>query len=420
MKQSTRREFLGAAGLTAGALLTPPALLRAAAAPASRVAIGLCQEYDSKVTDTLAKIFDQLGGLEKLVRNKTVAIKINLTGGPTQKLNGLPVEMTTWAHPTVIGATIALMGKAGAKRVRLLESHTAGTDSLESFMASANWNVQQLATAARVVEFENTNWLGGHKEYARFMVPGSPMMYAGYDVNPSYRDCDVMVSMAKLKNHRVAGITLSMKNMFGILPTTIYGQNAPVDEPSPTILPGNRAAMGHMGMRVPPKSAPPAIDVTSHEPGYRMPHVVPELVAARPIHIAIIDGIYSMEGGELPSGGQRPQQANAGAGAGAPRPGAGQPGGFTPSAQPVSKALHPGVLIAGFNPACTDAVATAVMGFDPMAERGQPPFETADNMLAYAEKIGIGTRDLNRIEVVGTPIAKARYPYHSPKQLTPA
>ena len=414
MKQTTRREFLGAAGFTAGALLTPPALLRAAAAPASRVAIGLCPEYDHQVTDTLAKIFDQLGGLEKLVRNKTVAIKLNMTGGPKQQLNGLPVEMTTWAHPTVIGATIALMGKAGAKRVRLLESHTAGEDSLESFMASAGWNVQQLSTAARVVEFENTNYLAGHKEYARFMVPGSPMMYAGYDVNPSYRDCDVMVSMAKLKNHRVAGITLSMKNMFGILPTTIYGQNAPVDEPSPTILPGNRAAMGHMGMRVPPRSAPPAIDVTSKEPGYRMPHVVPELVLARPIHIAIIDGIYSMEGGELPSGGPRPAQA----GNNAPRQG--QPGGFTPSAQPVSKALHPGVLIAGLNPACTDSVATAVMGFDPMAERGQPPFETADSMLAYAEKLGIGTRDLNRIEVVGASIAKARYPYHSPKQLTPA
>ncbi len=419
MKQSTRRDFLGAAGLTAGAFLAHPALLRAATAPTSRVAIGLCPEYDHRVTDALTTIFDQLGGLDKLVRNKTVAIKLNLTGGPTQQLNGLPVEMTTWAHPVVIGATIALMGKAGAKRVRLLESHTAGTDSLESFMGSANWNVQQLATAARVVEFENTNYLAGHKEYARFMVPGSPMMYAGYDVNPSYRDCDVMVSLAKLKNHRVTGITLSMKNMFGILPTTIYGTNAPVDEPSVAILPGNRATMGHMGMRVPPKSAPAAIDVTSKEPGYRMPRVVPELVAARPIHIAIIDGIYSMEGGELPSGGPRPQQPNAAARpdqpAGAPRPGA-----FNPGPQPVSKALHPGVLIAGFNPVCTDAVATAVMGFDPMADRGQPPFETADSMLRYAEELGLGTRDLSRIEVVGTPIAKARYPYHSPKQLIPA
>jgi len=393
MKHPTRREFLGAAGLAAGAFLARPSLLRASTAPSGRVAIGLCPEYNSQVMDTLAKMFDQLGGLEKLVRNKTVAIKLNMTGGPNMKLNGLPVEMTTWAHPEVIGATVALMGKAGAKRIRLLESHTAGANSLESFMGSANWKVQDIANAAKTVEFENTNYLAGHKEYARFMVPGSPKMYAGYDLNPSYRDNDVMVSMAKLKNHRAAGITLSMKNMFGMLPTTIYGMNAPVDEPSPTVLAGNRAGMCHQGMRVPPKSAPPAIDVTSHEVGYRMPHVVPELVSARPIHLAIVDGVYSMEGGELPS---------------------------RDPAQGASNPLHPGVLIAGLNPVCTDAVATAVMGFDPMADRGTPPFETADSMLKYAEELGLGTRDLKKIEVVGAPVSKAVYKYKSVYQLRPA
>jgi uncharacterized protein (DUF362 family) len=355
--------------------------------------MGLCREYNSQVMETLARMFDQLGGLEKLVRNKTVAIKLNMTGGPTMKLNDLPVEMTTWAHPEVIGATVALMGKAGAKRIRLLESHTAGSDTLESFMGSAGWKVQDIANAAKTVEFENTNYLAGHKEYARFMVPGSPKMYAGYDLNPSYRDNDVMVSMAKLKNHRAAAITLSMKNMFGMLPTTIYGMNAPVDEPSPTVLGGNRAGMCHQGMRVPPKSAPPAIDMTSHEVGYRMPHLVPELVSARPIHLAIIDGIYSMEGGELPS--RNP-------------------------AQGASNPLHPGVLVAGLNPVCTDAVATAVMGFDPMADRGTPPFETADSMLKYAEEIGLGTRDLKRIDMVGAPIEKAVYKYKSVYQLRPA
>ena len=390
---SSRREFLGAAGMTAGAFLAGPRALNALTTPTSRVAIGMCPEYNSQVLDTLAKMFDQMGGLHKLVNNKTVAIKINMTGGPTQKLNDMPVEMTHWTNPTVIGATIALMGKAGAKRIRLLESHTLGAAPLEEFMASAGWKVQDFTRAAHGVEFENTNYLAGHKEYARFMVPGSPKMYAGYDLNPSYRDNDVMVSMAKMKDHRVAGITLSMKNMFGMLPTTIYGMNAPVDEPSPTVLAGNRAAMCHNGQRVPPKSAPAAIDVTSHEPGYRMPHVVPELVSARPIHLAIIDGIYSMEGGELPS-------RNA--------------------AQGATNALHPGVLIAGFNPVCTDSVATAVMGYDPMAERGQPPFETADSMLKYAEELGLGTRDLNRIDVVGTPIARARFPFHSVKQLMPA
>ena len=66
------------------------------------------------------------------------------------------------------------------------------------------------------------------------------------------------------------------------------------------------------------------------------------------------------------------------------------------------------MLIAGTNPVSTDAVATALMGFNPMADRGTAPFETCDSTLKLAEQQGIGTRDLNRIEVRGVPIAQGR------------
>ena len=56
----------------------------------------------------------------------------------------------------------------------------------------------------------------------------------------------------------------------------------------------------------------------------------------------------------------------------------------------------------------TDAVGAALMGFDPMAERGTAPFETCDSTLQLAEQLGVGTRDLNQIEVVGPAISKVR------------
>jgi hypothetical protein len=49
------------------------------------------------------------------------------------------------------------------------------------------------------------------------------------------------------------------------------------------------------------------------------------------------------------------------------------------------------------------------MGFDPMADRGTPPFAKCDSTLRLAESLGVGTRDVKRIEVVGIPIEKARY-----------
>ena len=374
---TSRRDFLGIMGMAAGA-----SLLKAQHLPTSRVAVGLCPEYNHQVVDTLSAMFDQLGGIESLVHGKTVAIKLNMTGGPSNKLNAMPNQMTHWVHPEVIGAVVYLFGKAGAQRVRLLESAPFGTKPLEEFMLASGWQPKDFASAAPRVEFENTNFLGSGKTYARFMVPGGGLMYAGYDLNHSYRDCDVFVSLAKLKEHRTAGVTLSMKNCFGITPCTIYSTQAPEDEPS--IVPAGYREPMHSGSRVPPKSAPPLVDKTnSKDPGYRVPRITADLVSARPIHLAIIDGVYTMNGGELP------QQ---------------EPGW-------IHQAVHPGVLIAGLNCVSTDAVGTAIMGFDPMADRGAPPFEKCDSTLHLAEQLGVGTRDLTRIDVVGTPIAKARYKF---------
>jgi len=383
----SRREFLGVVGMAAGAAIANPALASITPAPSSRVAIGICPEYDRQVSQVLSAMFDQLGGIEKLVRGKTVAIKLNMTGPPNDKLNNMPVQMTHWVHPQVIGSLVSLLGSAGAQRIRLLESAPIGTKPLEEFMLSAGWQPKDFSSAAAHVEFENTNFLGGGKTYARFMVPGGGLMYAGYDLNHSYRDTDVFVSLAKLKEHRTAGVTLSMKNCFGITPCTIYSQQAPEDEPS--IIPVGYREPIHSGSRVPPKSAPQPV-AESKDPGFRVPRVVADLVSARPIHLAVIDGIYTITGGELPN-----QNRNW-----------------------IHQPVHPGVLIAGMNCVSTDAVATAVMGLDPMADRGAPPFENCDSTLRLAEHLGVGTRDLTRIDVVGTPIAKARYRFPTLTQLT--
>lgn len=383
----SRRHFLGAAGMVAGAAVAGPFLKPVLAAPSSRVAIGLCPEYNQQVSEVLSTMFDHLGGLGKLVGGKTVAIKLNLTGPTSNKLNNMPNEMTHWVHPQVIGSLVALLGRAGAKRIRLLESAPFGTKPLEEFMLSAGWQPKDFSRAATHVEFENTNFLGSGKTYARFMVPGGGLMYAGFDLNHSYLDADVFVSLAKLKEHRTAGVTLSMKNWFGITPCTIYSQEAPVDEPS--IVPvGYRAPM-HSGSRVPSKSAPQPV-AESKDPGFRVPRITADLVAARPIHLAIIDGIYTQTGGELPG-----QERNW-----------------------IHQPVHPGVLIAGMNCVATDAVATAVMGFDPMADRGATPFEKCDSTLKLAEHLGVGTRDLSRIEVVGTPITRAKFPFPTLSKLT--
>ena len=210
-------------------------------------------------------------------------------------------------------------------------------------------------------------------------MPGGGLLFPSYHLNHSFRDCDVFVSLTKLKDHTTAGVTLSMKNCFGNIPTTIYGDHTAKDAPDELPHSG-RNRVFHDGARQPASLAAPEVDPASprHE-GYRIPRVVVDICAARPIDLAIIDGIESMGGTEGPwSGGE---------------------------------GCHPGVLVAGTNCVNTDAVATAVMGYDPMARAGESPFRTCDNFLELAEGVGLGTRDLKQIEVAGTPIREARFDF---------
>jgi len=373
-----RREFIhGLGAAAAGLSLAPNRLFAATAAPTAPVAVARCSTYGPEMVTTLATMFDQLGGLRKLVSGKTVAIKINVTGSSTDRFKGMAQGQTYWVHPQVVSATIHLLGAAGARRIRLLESPTSSkVHTLEEFLSEAGWQLSDFTRAASGVEFENTNFAGLSKKYTRFWVPGGGLLFKAYDLNRSYEDCDVFVSLAKLKEHSTAGLTGAMKNLFGITPTTIYGETAGVDEPSTEA--GGGRSMLHNGDRQPSRTALSELDPHSpRDPGYRVPRVTVDLVAARPIHLSIIDGIQTVAGGEGPWLKQL-------------------------------RSVPPGLLIAGTNCVTTDAVCAALMGFDPMADRGTAPFEHCDNTLRLAEERGIGTRDLKRIEVLGLPIAKGR------------
>lgn len=376
---SRRDWLLTTASALSGALVLPAR--RIAAVPAPRVAVAKCPSYEAaQLLPTLQRVFDQLGGLGRFVKGKTVGIKINLTGRPSYRIGYLPLGDTHYTNPGVIAAVVHLMGRAGARRIRLLESPWSCADPVEEYLLQAGWEPRDILRAAPNVEFDNTNYLGRARSYSRFRVPYGGLMFPAFDLNRAYEDCDVFVSLAKMKEHATTGLTLSMKNCFGMLPATIYGEGAGIDEPS--ILPRGGRSMIHSGARSPSRSAPGEKNPASPRVGgYRVPRTVVDIVAARPIDLAVVEGIRTITGGEGPW----------------------IRGNLIP--------VNPGVLVAGTNPVATDAVCTVVMGFDPMAERGQPPFQNCDSILQLAEQVGLGTRDLRRIEVVGTTINEAVFDF---------
>jgi uncharacterized protein (DUF362 family) len=377
-KSLSRREFLHGVGLVAGATALnafAPQRLWAAARPTAPVSLGRCNSYElAEVTASLQATLERIGGLQKLVAGKTVAIKLNLTGNPAQGTLGLPAGRTYQTHPHVAHALAILLDRAGARRIRFVEG-TYEDVPFETTLQSGGWDIPALTALKTPVEFEDTRNLGASKQYHRVKVASGGNLFPAYDLNHSYVDCDVYISLAKLKNHATAGVTLSMKNNFGITPTALYGQPEPNEHTTQA-----RVDIFHMGKDRPAAGLPQEIDPNGPRvPSYRVPRHIVDAIQIRPIHLAIIDGIESVSNGEGPWNGTLTRHT-------------------------------PHLLIAGHNAVCTDAIATACMGYDPMAKSATGPFP-GDNHLALAALLGLGTHNPKEIEVRGLSIQQALHPY---------
>ncbi|MGI9070634.1 MAG: DUF362 domain-containing protein [Bryobacteraceae bacterium] len=371
MSGVTRRDMLVKTGTAAFAALGGPKLVKASA-PASSVAIERCRSY-SDFSGKLSGAFDQIGGISKLVTGKTVALKLNLTGNP--KNFPLTPDLPYRTDGETIAATVHLLAKAGARRVRLIESFFPASQDL-ALWSRYGLDVSAINNLGVPVDWENVQNLGKYKQYVRLKVPWGGYMYPAYYVNQAFVDCDVYASLAKLKNHWIAGVTMSMKNNFGNTPCSLYGGDCGVNgNEKPT---KERGDVLHEGST----KAPSGVDRELHpdsprDPGYRVPRVTVDQVGIRPIDLAIVDGVETVRGGEGPwlRGLER---------------------------------MTPGVIIVGRNPVCVDAVGMAVLKYSPHVDRGTSPFIRGDNTLKLAEAVGIGTTDLNRIEVVGVSVKDAQ------------
>jgi len=389
-----RREMLmglGTAGLVAGtglgrALAAEWASVDAARpdrskeAPCLPVVIQRCQSYEPQLLrQVLDKSLDLLGGIRKLVENKSVAIKINVTGGPGE-LAGLPGYRTYHIHPRLLAALCAALSDAGARRIVVLESQYS-PKTPEEVLGSGGWDIAAIKSAGgRKVSFEDTRNRGRWPSYSRLKVPWGGFIFPALDLNPSYEKTDVFVSLSKLKDHVSAGVTASIKNLFGITPTSLYGNDAPNEK---TLT--NRGDILHNGKKRVPEGVPAEVDhkLPAHWK-HRVPRVTADCLGARPIDLAVVDGIETNRGGEGP---------------------------WCQRVEP----LQPKLLLVGRNAVCTDAVCAAAMGYAPQADHGQFPFP-GDNHLKLLASVGVGCTDPQRIEIRGLPLQQAVFPFN-PKRL---
>ena len=242
----TRRTALGGSiAIAAGAATSLPFLVprydEDRRPKRSRVALLPASEYSEKLSGLLCE------GLKLFhlhVAGKTVLLKPNL-------VDYIPgTEINT--HPSLVIAAVECFRRLGARRVTVAEGLGHRRDT--QLVLRATGLEQQLRE--QCIPFVDLNRDDVMKiplraDYSRLKHLWLPRTVLG---------ADFIVSMPKVKTHHWSGVTLSMKNMFGVVPGVKYGW---------------------------PKNL-------LHWRGIQQSIV--DLVATVPIHFVIADAIVCMEG----------------------------------------------------------------------------------------------------------------------------
>ena len=181
-----------------------PSLLPPYARPCSRVAIRRASSYQS---DLAAVLYETLREFDLPVRAKTVLLKANLVG--------LDSQCVTNTHPAVIGAAREAFLRLGAAEVLIGDGPSMDRDS-QAVVESIRLREYARPLSRTFVDL-NVD------DVERVVLKTHASRLKELYLPKTVRGVDFLVSMPKLKTHHWAGVTLSLKNMFGIVPGGCYG-----------------------------------------------------------------------------------------------------------------------------------------------------------------------------------------------------
>ncbi len=204
-----RRALVSAAGLAVGGLATAQflpeeMLLRDRRPQRSRVAIVSADTYSQRLVDTLTRGL-RLFGLA--LGGRSVLLKPNLV----EYIAG--VEVNT--NPILVAAAAEAFRALGAKSVVVGEGPGHQRDTF-LVLAESGLGEQLHNENIAFVDLNRDELI---KVPTRANYTGLGHLWLPRTVLES----DIIVSMPKVKTHHWAGVTLSMKNLFGIVPGLKYG-----------------------------------------------------------------------------------------------------------------------------------------------------------------------------------------------------
>jgi uncharacterized protein (DUF362 family) len=203
----TRREFLGVAagcGLLAACGAWSCVRQRAGA----EVFVAKAAGYGADIAGAIVAGMRELGIARAEVAGRRILLKPNIV----EPRRGTE-HVTT--HPAVVLGAAEAFRRLGAAEVRVGEASGHCRDTVRVLEESG---VGEALRGERVpfVDLNQDAWV----DVAN--AGGAPGL-AGFALPRAVAGADWVVPIAKMKTHHWAGVTLTMKNLFGALPGTLYG-----------------------------------------------------------------------------------------------------------------------------------------------------------------------------------------------------
>jgi uncharacterized protein (DUF362 family) len=174
-------------------------------APKSRVALARCATYDVDVPGALRAAW-QDANLPEL-RGARIVLKPNLV----DFVAGFPA----FTDPRVVQAMIHLAREMGARQIVVADAPTFRRDP-QAILDATGFSA---LLAREQIEFVDLNY----DDLVSIPLKGGYTRLKNLFLAKTIVDADLLISMPKLKTHHWTQISVSVKNLFGIVPGIKYG-----------------------------------------------------------------------------------------------------------------------------------------------------------------------------------------------------
>lgn len=174
----------------------------------AQVFVAKAADYRADLADILGRALAELGVTDQEIKGKRILLKPNLV-----EPHATAAHINT--HPLVIRAAAETFLRLGAASVTVAEGAGHRRDALLVLEESG---LAEVLAEDKLPFFDlNTGPVRRAKNLGSWSRLGDLWLP---DV---LTRADLVVSMAKMKTHHWAGVTLSMKNLFGVMPGVVYG-----------------------------------------------------------------------------------------------------------------------------------------------------------------------------------------------------